>query len=354
MLTLGLSGRSTVVCPIALLCAALSAAVGHAEGPRWGGEEIVQADGHDLVVTGYSVPSLADWDEDGRPDLIVGEGGGGWTGMVRIYRNVGSAAAPAFSEPLYAELSSGADLTVTPGGCLGAFPRLACWDADANKDLIIGQADGTVRFCRNVGTDAAPAFEAGTLLEVGPAGGKTPLDVGSRAAPCLVDWDGDGRRDLLVGAADGKLRLYRNQGTAGEPDFPAVEYLADAAGGSDLLVSTGRSSPDVADLDGDGRKDLLVGNTYGQLLLYVNQGPDADPSFSSAHVMYLEADGVRIDLAGSARSRPCLADWTGDGLLDLLVGADDGKVRLYQGVPEPASVLVLAAVAVPIVLRRRP
>lgn len=39
-----------------------------------GPEDIVQAGGSDVVVVGSSVPSYADWDSDGRMDLVVGEG----------------------------------------------------------------------------------------------------------------------------------------------------------------------------------------------------------------------------------------------------------------------------------------
>lgn len=45
------------------------------------------------------------------------------------------------------------------------------------------------------------------------------VDIG-HSAPLFVDWDGDGRRDLLVGQfGEGKLRIYRNVGTAGQPKF---------------------------------------------------------------------------------------------------------------------------------------
>ena len=46
-----------------------------------------------------------------------------------------------------------------------------------------------------------------------------------------------------------------------------------------------------------------------------------------------------IDLAGSARARPFICDWTGDGLLDLLVGGSDGLVHLYQGIDNVAAVV---------------
>jgi hypothetical protein len=46
----------------------------------------------------------------------------------------------------------------------------------------------------------------------------------------------------------------------------------------------------------------------------------------------VRAGGVPIDLPGSPRSRPSISDWTGDGSPDVLIGAGDGTVRLYQGV----------------------
>jgi hypothetical protein len=102
-----------------------------------------------------------------------------------------------------------------------------------------------------------------------------------------------------------------------------------------LSVPTGRSSPVIRDLDGDGKKDLLVGNTEGQLLFYRNTGSDGAPSFSG--YIEIQAAGVPINLPGTPRSRPFVCDWTGDGLLDVLIGSGDGKVRLYQGLYEPGD-----------------
>jgi hypothetical protein len=105
------------------------------------------------------------------------------------------------------------------------------------------------------------------------------------------------------------------------------------------------------DLDGDGNKDLLTGNTNGELLFYKNVGTDATPTFSG--YSRITSQGIPIDLAGTPRSRPFVCDWTGDGHLDLLVGAGDGKVHLYQGVPEPATLLLLGLGGVTILRRRK-
>ena len=61
-----------------------------------GPEQVVQAGGADILVDGYSVPSYADWNNDGKTDLVVGEGGSGYAGRVHVYLNVGTASNPQF------------------------------------------------------------------------------------------------------------------------------------------------------------------------------------------------------------------------------------------------------------------
>lgn len=201
------------------------------------------------------------------------------------------------------------------------------WDADGKKDLVIGRSDGKVALYLNNATDADPAFDGGQFLQVGPIGSKIDIDVGSRATPVYVDWNNDGLRDLTVGALDGKLRLYINEGTDTEPDFVSQTFVQNS--GTSLVVTSARSSPAVVDFDGDGRKDILSGNTNGQVVFYANVGTDAAPVF--AGYTYFEVAGVPLDLVGTPRSRPSTCDWTGNGLLDILVGASDGKVHLYRG-----------------------
>ncbi len=71
-----------------------------------------------------------------------------------------------------------------------------------------------------------PVFENGVLIN----DNTNPINVGSYSAPHVYDWDGDGAKDLLVGQLDlGKIRFYRNTGTNGNPLFNGFAYLrADA------------------------------------------------------------------------------------------------------------------------------
>jgi WD40 repeat protein len=293
-----------------------------------GPQELVQAKGSDIQVPEYSVPCLADWNNDGLADLVIGEGGSGNSGKVRIYLNGGTSADPQFTDHFYAQ-SKGADLTVPASGCLGCFPRVLDWNADERKDLLVGLGDGTVKIFLNTGTDENPTFDSGTNILVNVPGAS--LNVGARATPTFVDWNSDGMNDLVVGGLDGKIHVYLNCGCAWP--IPAFYYSVPIGAfakenDQDLVVPSGRSSPVVLDLDGDGKKDLLTGNTDGELLLYINIGTDAEPKFSG--YLRVESDGAPINLAGTPRSRPFVCDWTGDGYLDVLVGAGDGKVHLYQ------------------------
>jgi hypothetical protein len=190
---------------------------------------------------------------------------------------------------------------------------VADWDGDGRKDLIVGLADGTVRLFLNIADDRDPQFDVGQFITASDQQ-TTHLDVGLRAAPVVVDWNDDGMMDLVVGALDGLIHVYYNCGCGGP--VPPHFYGSPAAGapaqadGRDLIVPGLRSSPVIVDLDGDDLPDLLTGNTDGQIMFYKNVGLRSLPMFSGYSLV--RSAGQPIHLAGSLRSRPFVCHWTGD------------------------------------------
>jgi hypothetical protein len=70
-------------------------------------EYCVPAGGAEILIDGYSVPCFADWNADGLPDLVVGEGGGLFAGKVRVYLNGGTSGAPLFADFSYVRTLAG-------------------------------------------------------------------------------------------------------------------------------------------------------------------------------------------------------------------------------------------------------
>ncbi|UCG56391.1 MAG: VCBS repeat-containing protein [Phycisphaerales bacterium] len=148
------------------------------------------------------------------------------------------------------------------------------WDGDGDYDLIIGDIRGKVFLVPNAGTPESYAFGKEKQIQVG---GK-PIDVERSAGPFTADWDGDSDLDLLVGADDGSVRLFRNTGSARSPELasavqlvPPGESATGAQSPKDVRRGT-RSKICVADWNGDGWLDLLVGDR-------ASQKPDlADPT----------------------------------------------------------------------------
>lgn len=195
---------------------------------------------------------------------------------------------------------------------------MADLDGDGVIDLLSGSWPGEIYLFLG-GRDGG--FRAGEALE--DREGK-PINVGHAAAAFAADWDGDGDLDLVVGTLLGEVHLVPNGGSVQESAFGASRRLV--AGGEPIVAPDGDAGPVIADWDGDGKLDLIVGTGAGSVLWYRNLGPTGAPRLARAETL---VEASPIGWADDARRRAgdwglrakvCVTDWDGDGRPNLLLG----------------------------------
>ncbi len=242
-----------------------------------------------------------DFDNDGILDMISGSYD---PGDIYLFRGLGkgeysaaekitdSAGVPLVHHPV--ELVRYEQSTKDPAAneekaiqdrvaSFGSWPEVVDWDGDGDLDLLIGSFGGEIYLRVNEGERARPSFSPGSVRLEGAGG---PLKVNGHAQPVAADWDRDGVWDLVVGSDVGAVQWYRNIGSATAPEFAAAQNLIPAAA-------------DVKFLE--------------QKLL-----PDQIP-----------CQGVRAQI--------CVTDYNGDGWLDLFVG-DYSDIKWIRELSEEEQV----------------
>jgi hypothetical protein len=220
-------------------------------------------------------------------------------------------------------------------------------------DFLTGSISGKVYLYRRKpnGTFGLPEVlrqEVRGLLGAGSA----PVSLGPSSAVAMADWFGQGKLDLFVGTGDGYVYLLPNEGTRQKPVFRRSERLR--ADGKLIVADGGTAGPFVADWDGDGRLDLVVGCGSGRVVWYRNIGSRGQPQLA-AGVTLVEPfpagvssrqSGAQLPKRSALNAKVCVADWNGDGRPDLIVGdywygggAPHGWVWVYLRAPTQTAQL---------------
>jgi hypothetical protein len=250
-----------------------------------------------------------DLDGDGCSDVISGS----WPGDIYFFKRK--------SDGIFATAQKLVDKQGTPINVGSASAAFAVdWDGNGTMDLIVGNILGEVYFIPNEGKGKALTFGTPRRLE---AAGQ-PIKVSGDAAPVVADWDGDGRPDLIVGTDDGSVLWYRNIGTPGAPKLEVARTLVDKSPvgwGSDDRRQPGdwglRVKPCVFDWKGAGRLDLLLGDCCGSFNAKPNQTesekaeerkandqlPDLRRKWADAFGRYRQASVIAAEESPSVRQQ---------------------------------------------------
>ncbi len=259
------------------------------------------------VGAGPRSVAVADFNGDGRPDLVVANFSDNSLSLL-LNTTPAKAADANFAPQLK-----------LPGGTGPKSVAAADLNGDGRADLVIADISSN-NLALLVNTTAAgaatPEFAAPSLLPAGRHPG----------AVTVADLNGDGRPDLVLSnESDGTVSVLLNTSAAGAA-APSFAARRDFAAGEEVCWTA------VADIDGDGRPDIVAANSGGEtvsLLRNTTAAGSTEPSFAPQEALNTGAHPHAV----------AAADFNGDGRIDLVVtnSADNNLAVLLNSATNPAS-----------------
>jgi hypothetical protein len=280
---------------------------------------VATAGGPVLDVGSNAVPTLADLDNDGSPELVIGNSAG-----ELVIRQLSFQA----TEVIAAEITGPLGFVVD-GIDVGeeASPAFGDLDGDGDLDLLVMNNLGVLHQSMNGGTPNVPT-QFTIQASSPPAGLLLPAIQKVRLA--LGDLDGDGRADGIVGLEDGTAFVLNN--TFGSTSAGSIPLTVR---GESFRVASSNASPSLVDFDGDGALDLIVGDATGGLVPLVGIAPElAIPGFT---ISYRDSFlSTSVASSGGAEGM-ALWDTDQDGDLDAFFTLGNGDLGFAQSGPVAGS-----------------
>lgn len=301
-----------------------------------------------LKFGALSTPFVIDWDGDGAQDILCGN----TAGNIAFFKNLGTGdrGLPKWAAPVLIGTPDGTPFRVlagpngsVQGPCEAKWGytslSAADWNGDGRLDIVYNSILGRIGLLLGTGDPLRlqpTVFDTG-LREHPPRWQwwQSPASdtlTQWRTTPLATDYDGDGKLDLVALDQDGYLALRRGGGPAerifvDEDDRP-LRLNARSAGRS------GRAQLTLVDWDGDGKQDLLVNSQNAVWYRHVGE--------RDGRVVLKQIGNVTERDVSGHNTCPTVADFDKDGVPELVLGAEDGRIyhlRRDDGIAYPAEKL---------------
>lgn len=276
--------------------------------------------GESIDVGSGSVPVLYDYNRDGKLDLFIGSDGfynnGSLRSKIAYYQNTSVTNNPSFT--LVTDDFMGLSAENYQGAALG-FGDL---DTDGKDDLVVGHTNGTISYFRNTAATAADQPVWTLAQNALKDAAFNTINVGGFAAPLVYDMNKDGKPDLLVGYQAGYIYYYQNNGPSGTA--LGLQKITNKLGNAHTDAFSGYSTPYIGKMDNMGKDYLVMGSYSGNIYRYDDfQSGNVSSNFTRIDSQY---SLINIPL----RSAPAIGDIDGDGKYEMIIGNSLGGLFLYK------------------------